>query len=325
MKILYTDILLFALPLNILEHNQRNHNSTIYHTSNTKPIKPYRSLCECELFAPQNYDNDPEMKRVMQQFHDRTTQRFQEYDERLQERRQICKDKCDKEIQKIILKDKIEKELAETFSSLHTDIQSDAIPTCICEKSVTDKFEKTCLKCGNNMGGLVPGLALIGGNVVYSAAVNAATKAGMDAAILELKSIIGLTTLLKEKFAQLVTTTNFQCPNALVGAVQNVKNTYCVSEAITKQPFCLFSLSDVSNPLWFAQRARDAAQEGLTAYGTKFVAETSPNAFLTNPYIASSIAIMIIVAIVLTIYLILSYRRKKKMKKKLQYIKLLKE
>ncbi|EWC87688.1 hypothetical protein PFNF54_03536 [Plasmodium falciparum NF54] len=75
----------------------------------------------------------------MQKFHDRTTQRFQEYDERLQEKRQICKDKCDKEIQKIILKDKLEKELMDKFSTLDTDIQSDAIPTCICEKSLADK------------------------------------------------------------------------------------------------------------------------------------------------------------------------------------------
>ncbi|ETW20434.1 hypothetical protein PFFVO_00619, partial [Plasmodium falciparum Vietnam Oak-Knoll (FVO)] len=126
-------------------------------------IQTTRLLCECELYMS-NYDNDPEMKRVMQQFHDCTTQRFQEYDERLQEKRQICKDKCDKEIQKIILKDKIEKELAEKFSSLHTDIQSDGIPTCICEKSLADKVEKGCLKCAQNLGGIVvPSSGVLGG------------------------------------------------------------------------------------------------------------------------------------------------------------------
>ncbi|EWC90559.1 hypothetical protein PFNF54_00606 [Plasmodium falciparum NF54] len=95
------------------------------------------------------------MKRVMQQFHDRTTQRFQEYDERLQEKRQVCKDTCDKEIQKIILKDKLEKELMDKFATLQTDIQSDAIPTCICEKSLADKVEKGCLRCAQNLGGIV--------------------------------------------------------------------------------------------------------------------------------------------------------------------------
>ncbi|SOS81894.1 PIR protein [Plasmodium sp.] len=129
-----------------------------------------------------NYDNDPEMKRVMQKFHDYTTQRFQEYDERLHEKRQVCKDTCDNEIQKIILKDKIEKELTEKFSSLHTDIQSDAIPTCICEKSLADKVEKGCLRCGSILGAAMPEVASIGATALYTLcqwqtkAIAAATK-----------------------------------------------------------------------------------------------------------------------------------------------------
>ncbi|ETW44309.1 hypothetical protein PFNF135_01341 [Plasmodium falciparum NF135/5.C10] len=148
-------------------------------------IQTTRLLCECELFAPQIYDNDPEMKRVMQQFHDRTTQRFQEYDERLQEKRRICKDTCDKEIQKIILRDKIEKELTEKFSSLHTDIQSDNIPTCICEKSLADKVEKGCLRCGSILGAAMPEVGSISATALYTLcqwqtkAIAAATKAAM--------------------------------------------------------------------------------------------------------------------------------------------------
>ncbi|KNG74207.1 rifin [Plasmodium falciparum IGH-CR14] len=151
MKIHYTNILLFPLKLNILVNTHKKPHTTARHT---QKIPTTRSLSECELYMS-NYDNDPEMKRVMQKFHDRTTQRFQEYDERLQEKQQICKDTCDKEIQKIILKDKIEKELNEKFSALHTDIHSDAIPTCICEKSIADKVEKNCMKCTQNLGGIV--------------------------------------------------------------------------------------------------------------------------------------------------------------------------
>ncbi|KNG75511.1 rifin [Plasmodium falciparum IGH-CR14] len=162
MKVHYINILLFAVPLNILANTHKKPSISPHHIQTT------RLLCECELYTS-NYDNDPEMKRVMQQFHDRTTQRFQEYDERLQEKQQICKDKCDKEIQKIILKDKIEKELTEKFSSLHTDIQSDAIPTCICEKSLADKVEKGCLRCGSVLGGgVMPGFGAIGGTALYA-------------------------------------------------------------------------------------------------------------------------------------------------------------
>ncbi|SOS77890.1 PIR protein, putative [Plasmodium sp. gorilla clade G1] len=176
MKVHYINILLFAVPLNILANTHRKPSITPRHIQTT------RLLCECELFTPQNYDNDPEMKSVMQQFHDRTTQRFQEHDERLHEKRQVCKDACDKEIQKIILKDKIEKELTEKFSSLHTDIQSDDIPTCICEKSLADKVEKGCLRCGSILGAAMPEVASIGATALYTLcqwqnkAIAAATK-----------------------------------------------------------------------------------------------------------------------------------------------------
>ncbi|SOV76015.1 rifin PIR protein, putative [Plasmodium reichenowi] len=161
MKIHYINILFFAFPLNILVHNQRNHNSIPHHT---QKIPTTRLLCECELYAPANYDNDPQMKKVMEQFKNRTSERFHEYDDRMENTRQKCKDKCDKEIQKIILKDKLEKELMDKFATLQTDIQNDAIPTCICEKSMADKVEKDCLKCTQNLGGIVaPSSGVLGG------------------------------------------------------------------------------------------------------------------------------------------------------------------
>ncbi|KOB85345.1 hypothetical protein PFDG_00589 [Plasmodium falciparum Dd2] len=112
------------------------------------------------------------MKELIENFNHQTSERLREYDERMKTTRQKCKDKCDKEIQKIILKDKIEKELAETFSSLHTDIHSDAIPTCICEKSLADKVEKGCLRCGSVFGGgVAPSVGILGG--IGEAAISA--------------------------------------------------------------------------------------------------------------------------------------------------------
>ncbi|ETW17814.1 hypothetical protein PFFVO_03256 [Plasmodium falciparum Vietnam Oak-Knoll (FVO)] len=176
MKVHYMNILLFALPLNILEHNERDHNNTTLHTSIT------RSLCECELYEPANYDNDQEMKEVMQQFEVRTSQRFHEYDESLQSKRKQCKDQCDKEIQKIILKDKLEKHMAQQLSTLETKITTDDIPTCVCEKTMADKTEKFCLNCGVNVGG---GVALSSGVLggIGAVAVNAWKDAALEAAI----------------------------------------------------------------------------------------------------------------------------------------------
>ncbi|CDO61997.1 rifin [Plasmodium reichenowi] len=171
MKVHYINILLFALLLNILIYNQRNHKSPTPHTSK---IPTKRSLCECELYAPTNYDNDLEMKEAMDNFNKQTQQRFHEYNDRMVEKRKQCKDKCDKEIQKIILKDKLEKEFMDKFTTLHTDIQSDAIPTCICEKSMVDKMEKGCLRCGRVLGGGVPPCVGLLGTVAIGAWKNAA-------------------------------------------------------------------------------------------------------------------------------------------------------
>ncbi|CDO61782.1 rifin [Plasmodium reichenowi] len=184
MKVHYINILLFALPLNILEHNQRNHKSL---TSHTPKIPTTRSLCECELYARANYDNDPQMKEVMDNFSKQTQQRFLEYDERMIKNRQKCKDRCDKVMQKIILKDKLEKELMDKFATLHTDIQSDSIPTCVCEKSLAHKTEKFCLNCGVNVGGgvtlssgVLGGIGAVALSPWQTKAMAAATKYAME-------------------------------------------------------------------------------------------------------------------------------------------------
>ncbi|SOV83891.1 rifin PIR protein, putative [Plasmodium reichenowi] len=186
MKVNYINILLFVVPLNILV-NKHIKPHTTPHT------KPNRSLCECELYSPANYDNDQEMKRVMENFNRQTSQRFHEYDDRMVEKRKHCKDKCDKEIQKIILKDKLEKQMAEQFATLQTDIQRDAIPTCVCEKSLADKVEKFCLNCGVNVGGGVTlSSGVLGGisEALISAwkpkALEAAIAAAKDAAAAEI-------------------------------------------------------------------------------------------------------------------------------------------
>ncbi|SOV76034.1 rifin PIR protein, putative [Plasmodium reichenowi] len=184
MKVHYINILLFAHALNILVKNCQvnTHKKNTFSTHHTPKISTTRLLCECELYMP-NYDNDPQMKRVMQQFEDRTSERLQDYDDRMKATRQKCKEKCDKEIQKIILKDKLEKQMAQQFATLQTDIQSDAIPTCVCEKSLADKVEKGCLRCAQNLGGIVAPstgvLSGIGEGALYAwkpLALKAATK-----------------------------------------------------------------------------------------------------------------------------------------------------
>ncbi|SOS77882.1 PIR protein, putative [Plasmodium sp. gorilla clade G1] len=158
MKVLYINILLFALPLNILVDYPKN----TYITPHT-PTTTSRLLCECDIYTSM-YDNDPEMKSVMENYNRQTFDRFKEYDERIQDKRQKCKERCDKEIQKIVLKDKLEKELTQKFSTLETNMDINDMPTCVCKKSFTDKTEKFCLNCGMGLGsGVLQASSLLGG------------------------------------------------------------------------------------------------------------------------------------------------------------------
>ncbi|SOV78671.1 rifin PIR protein, putative [Plasmodium reichenowi] len=160
MNVHYINILLFAHALNILVNT---HKKLFISRHHTQDIPTIRSLCECELYVPANYDNDQEMKSVMENFNKQTEERFHEYDERMKTTRQKCKEQCDKEIQKIILKDKLEKQMAQKLATLETNIDIDDIPTFVCKKSLSDKVEKNCLLCGGMLsGGIAPNVGLFG-------------------------------------------------------------------------------------------------------------------------------------------------------------------
>ncbi|KOB85381.1 hypothetical protein PFDG_00855 [Plasmodium falciparum Dd2] len=148
------------------------------------------------------------MKKVLQDFDRQTSQRFKEYNERVQEKRKKCKEQCDKDIQKIILKDKLEKQMEEKFSALETNIDRNDIPTCICKKTLADKVEKRCLKCTQNLGGIViPSSVVLGGIAEFglstwkTSALAAAKKAAItEGAIKGLAEVeaIGLANFIEE-------------------------------------------------------------------------------------------------------------------------------
>ncbi|SOV75741.1 rifin PIR protein, putative [Plasmodium reichenowi] len=329
MKVHYINALLFALPLNILVHNQGNHKSTTSHTQTT------RSLCECELYEPVNYDNDPQMKEVMENFNKQTQQRFHEYDERMKHTRQKCKDKCDKEIQKIILKDKLEKELMDKFTTLQTDIQNDAIPTCICEKFLAHKVEKGCLRCGYGLGTAAPTVGLIGSvaiNLWTKAAMTAAAQKGIEAGVKwgfeGLRDFHGLGKLIGvSKIKNFINSANYNNRMTYVMFTQNINNSMCEGGRNGAETFCKFaSYQSTERFSQAAAQIADYATISAEVAETEAVKAAGPAlTTYSNAIIASVVAIVVIVVIMVIIYLILRYRRKKKMKKKLQYIKLLEE
>ncbi|CDO61855.1 rifin [Plasmodium reichenowi] len=345
MKVHYINILLFALSLNILVHNQRNHKSPTQHTPKTLTN---RSLCECELYAPANYDNDPQMKEVMENFNKQTQQRFHEYDDRMVEKRKQCKEQCDKESQKIILKDKLEKQMTQQLTTLETKIDTDDISTCVCEKSMADKVEKGCLNCGKNMGAIAPWWGLVCGawyagwtNYFATTVVKMATDAGIAEGVkVGLVNVAKVVTKLIEPLkvhipvidgAKLITLGEFTDEVSLEGIFKaidsNASGLYDTGDYYNF--FSHYVKKFSTNPESYATQYSKEIAEVVTAFDSAkagVLAEgTSKTSSLTTGITASVVAIVVIVLIMVIIYLILRYRRKKKMKKKLQYIKLLEQ
>ncbi|ETW15092.1 hypothetical protein PFFVO_05996 [Plasmodium falciparum Vietnam Oak-Knoll (FVO)] len=333
MKLHYYKILLFSLSLIILVISSSNaHNKNKPYITIHTPTTTSRVLIECNIYIP-NYDYDPDMKSVKENFHKQTEQRFHEYEKRMIKNRQIYKEKCDKDIQQIILKDKLEKELMDKFATLQTDIQNDAIPTCVCEKSLADKVEKGCLVCGCGLGGgVAPFVGLFGGlavNEMKKAAADAATEAGIKKAIEEVGKIFFLADESTMQWTNMINAGNYSDKMSLVSILTSLNNGCQDGQSAAGPLFCKASESftaDNKSSVFtqaISEKAANAADAARKAASGKFAEMTSVGTIFSDPIVISAIVVVTIAVILLIIYLILRYRRKKQMNKKQQYTKLL--
>ncbi|SOV76041.1 rifin PIR protein, putative [Plasmodium reichenowi] len=359
MKLHYSNILLFFLPLNILVtsyhvHNKNKPSITPHHT----PTTTSRVLSECDIESS-SYDNDADIKSVKEIFKRQTSQRFDEYQERMKEKRQKRKEQRDKNIQKIIQKDKMEKNLAE-------------------------KIEKGCLRCGCGLGGVAGSIGLFGGiainmwkplalkfaieeaitagaTKIAAAAEAAGAEVGKELVIAGLKKM-GISTLKGQPLKSFINPENYNNFTSIYVAVYEQYFKQCISgssgnpvfrfaDANRNIPICRSvwnqisavsqrsrsispidgirtavqtMVSDAEGP---ANAAAEVARKSATAKITEQQTNIINTIFMSKQtaIIASVVAIIVIVLIMLIIYLILRYRRKKKMKKKAQYTKLLNE
>ncbi|CDO61880.1 rifin [Plasmodium reichenowi] len=313
MKLYFLKILWFFILLNILVisyhvYNKNKPSNTPHHTQTN------RSLCEGDTQSS-GYDKDEEMKSVMLQFDDRTSQRFEKYEERMKEKRQKHKEERDKNIQEIIQKDRMEKSLAE-------------------------KVEKGCLMCGCALGGgVLPVWGLVSGlwyatwsQYVTKTAIQKGIEAGIAKAILGVKSTVKLDVLGGVALDKLFTAKTFKNKmfffEKIYGQYLSMEqsgtlNTNAFFTSI--KPKSAYNTSNVVQTI--TERASDIAVEAGNAAKTvqadelaKITAESSQ---LYSAIGYSVLAILIIVVVMIIIYLILRYRRKKKMSKRAQYTKLL--
>ncbi|KNC36273.1 rifin [Plasmodium falciparum RAJ116] len=228
--------------------------------------------------------------------------------------RQKSKEQCEKDIQKIILKDKIEK----TFD---------------------EKVEKVCIRCGFGLGGIGAGVGIFGAIAVNEwtkAAMLVAAQKGIDmgikVAIEKLGGIIGLSEFTLMDWSAIVTPTTYYRPMELVFMVSDVYNKCSDVIGAEETLFCraikAMSIEPDVSPIKVITKeaAGVAAAAEKAAKATEATEISWVNAESTHLYSAigySVLAILIILLVMVIIYLILRYRRKKKMNKKLQYTKLL--
>ncbi|ETW58006.1 hypothetical protein PFMC_06097 [Plasmodium falciparum CAMP/Malaysia] len=250
------------------------------------------------------------MKSVKENFDRRTSQRFEEYEERIQEKRRKCKEQCDKDIQEIIEKDRMDKSLAE-------------------------KVEKCCLICGCGLGGgVAPFVGLFGGITISElkkVAAAASTQAGIEEAIKGVGSIFHLEAGSTMEWTNMINAENYSNKMSLVEIVTILKNKCEDGQVVGDSLFCSASnsIAESGDTFEFSKNisvmAADAAEAARKAASNKLAEMTSVGTICSNPVVISAIVVVIIAVILLIIYLILRYRRKKKMNKKDHYTKLLKE
>ncbi|CDO61884.1 rifin [Plasmodium reichenowi] len=315
MKLHYTKILLFVLQLNILLTSYHAHNKNKAYITHHKPRYASRVLSEGDTQSS-IYNNDADMISVKENFERQTSERLREYDKRLQVKRQKRKEERDKNIQKIIEKNKMEKSLAE-------------------------KVEKGCLRCGCGLGGgVLPVWGLVSGlwyatlsQHVTKMAIQKGIEAGIKEGLAQIKNIFetsgrsgvfpGITVekmLSSGKFtngvnlydmAKHINTMYDKFPDSIYNQFWSQIHGIVNCETI--------DVFNARNSTRIAAVA-NAFENGKAAEVSEFASHTS---LLSNTIIASAVTILVIVLVMIIIYLILRYRRKKKMNKKAQYTKLL--
>ncbi|SOV78726.1 rifin PIR protein, putative [Plasmodium reichenowi] len=332
MKLYCCKILLFAIPLNILVTSyQENTHKKPSITPHYKAIYISRLLSEMDIHSSM-YDNDTYMKSVKEKFEDRTSQRLREYDERMKEKRQKRKEERDKNIQKIIEKDKREKSLAE-------------------------KVEKCCLRCGCGLGGVAASVGLFGGLGTYgwktsaiaklvAAAENAGASKGAEAGVKtlinKLTVDLGIHDFYSTPLAEFITKDNYFCETLISDKVKDFYQSSCKTLQACDKYALFYSHRSAgetegtrrvleSTKIFVREAVEKASKETVNATATEMatlkdgelaeVAVTCYNSYSAIGY--SVLAILIIVLVMIIIYFVLRYRRKKKMNKKAQYTKLL--
>ncbi|CDO61824.1 rifin, partial [Plasmodium reichenowi] len=242
---------------------------------------------------------------------------FEEYEERMKDKRQKRKEERDKNIEAIIEKDKMEKSLAE-------------------------KVEKGCLKCGCTLGGgVLPVWGLVSGlwygtwlqylsGKALPAGISEGIKEGLKQIFQIVREFRGIDDFPTITVSEMLSSGKFTKSVNLFDMVQHIN--YSLYNELEEGSYSQFwtyvsgIAEDVSITEFNTRHSANIAAVANAVEEGKAAAIAVEHAKYTHLYNAigySVLAILIIVFVMIIIYLVLRYRRKKKMNKKAQYTKLL--
>ncbi|SOV84198.1 rifin PIR protein, putative [Plasmodium reichenowi] len=201
------------------------------------------------------------------------------------------------------------------------------------EKSLADKIEKGCLRCGCALGGgVLPIWGLVGGlwyatwsQYVTQKALAAGIEKGITTVVSELKDVAQSFSRINIHISEMVNAETYRCPNSLTTSIYAAKENACVGNMVVAE--ACTEVGEGGNPFWFNLKVLNATTKGISAAKSAEEAEIA-TANAASAHLFSAIgyfilAILIIVLVMIIIYLVLRYRRKKKMNRKAQYTKLL--
>ncbi|CDO64819.1 rifin [Plasmodium reichenowi] len=162
---------------------------TLHHIRRIEKIITSRGLSEINLYEP-NYDNDPEMKKVMDNFNRRTEKRFEELNERIKEKRKKYNKKCDNDIKEIIVKDKIEKQLIKKFSALENVSDPNHLHKGKSKKKVTHNVQKCSYKKRKSLRSILTEWDILDNIDMYEWIPFCSTEENSDGSIKNIKDAI---------------------------------------------------------------------------------------------------------------------------------------
>ncbi|ETW58128.1 hypothetical protein PFMC_05975 [Plasmodium falciparum CAMP/Malaysia] len=229
-------------------------------------------------------------------------------------------------------------------------------------KSLAEKLEKGCLRCGCGLGAVAASVGIFGTVAINiwkpgaitaaiekalelkSAYISATANAAATAKVIELvNSKFGVSTLGVQRLETLFTAKNYTVVTNITEAVHKQFDSTCMTSGnVDPKSICTLAWqysesggnggsvynsikTGVENIVSQAETVAERAVKTATeeVIQSSTAAVDAKYVICQNAIIASVVAILIIVLVMIIIYLVLRYRRKKKMNKKLQYTKLL--